>query len=86
MTDVERFVLLLSALMAADCGLTLLAVGVNELAPICALCGGLPAFLLIKGVVAVGCLLGLFWKGRTPPALPLVVLFAVILLLGLARK
>ena len=70
MTDAGRFLLLLSGLLVADFALTLLAVGymgATELNPLCAYLGGLNAFLAVKMVVSVGCVIGLFWVGKTMP-------------------
>ena len=70
MTDVARFVLLLSGLIIADFALTLLAVGymgVSEPNPLYDYLGGLDAFLAVKAVVSVVGVVGLFWLGRQMP-------------------
>ena len=70
MTDLERFLLLLSGLMLADIVLTLVAVGymdATELNPLCERWRGLNAFLLIKAVLSAAGVVGLFYIGRKIP-------------------
>lgn len=62
--------LLLSGLILADFVLTILAVGymdATELNPLCERWGGLNTFLLIKAVVSVGGVVGIFWIGKVVP-------------------
>jgi hypothetical protein len=91
MTDMERFILLLSGLIVADFTLTAVAVGsmgATELNPLCAHLGGLPAFLAVKAVVSAAGVVGLFWLGRQMPqaakvaAGVLCVVYAAVVMWG----
>lgn len=83
----RKFIILLSALITADCVLTLLAVGfmgVSEPNPLYAYLGGLGAFLLVKGVVSVVCVTGLFWLGRQMPRATKITAGVLCVLYGIA--
>ena len=62
--------LALSFLVAADCVLTYIAVGhlgATEVNPLCEMCGGLQAFMVMKIAVSAAVLGGLAWFGRAMP-------------------
>jgi hypothetical protein len=87
MTDLTRFVLLLSGLIIADFALTLLAVGymgATELNPLYAYLGGLPAFFVVKGVVSVVGVIGLFWLGKQVPRAAKISAVILCVLYGIA--
>lgn len=87
MTDVIKFVLLLSGLIVADFALTLLAVGymgVSEPNPLYDYLGGLPAFLAVKGVVSVVGVVGLFWLGKQVPKAAKIAAGVLCVLYGIA--
>jgi len=87
MTDVVRFVLLLTLLITADFVLTAVAVGsmgATELNPLCAYLGGLSAFLLVKAVASAAGVVGLFWLGRQMPRAAKIAAGVLCVLYGIA--
>ena len=87
MTDVVKFVLLLALLVAADFALTLLAVGymgVSEPNPLYDYLGGLGAFFVVKGVVSVVGVIGLFWLGKQVPRAAKISAGILCVLYGIA--
>ena len=85
-TDLTLFVILLTLLIAADTILTAIAVGTmgaTELNPLCALLGGLPAFLAVKAVVSAACLVGLLWLGRQMPKAAKIAAGGLCILYGI---
>lgn len=66
----------LTLLVAVDCVLTYIAVGhlgATEVNPLCEMCGGLQAFMILKVVVSAAVLGVLAWFGRELPRADAVI-------------